>query len=249
MKTLVHNYSSEISTEAMYVAQYLAENDNEVKIWNNQESAFDVFDDFRPDVFLTYYSMLTKDIAKRIKGEGIKSVINVTGATLEHIDVINEIMENHYCFQNYKILPDIKVIAPCADLYLANSPSINLKNYAVESLFIVEDKEDLEAYKEMFNTRETYHVLTNNKELHEVKGVDSYVPISTLSKLYSNYEEIFIRRPSQAFYDAAYYGSGCNLFENTQSCVFLKKEVVKSLHSPYNRVKDLLEWIGENTNK
>jgi len=246
MRTLVHNYSSEISTEAIYIAQFLREEGNEVKFWNNQESAFDVFDDFKPDVFFTHYLMLTKDIAKRTKGEGVKTVINVTGATPQHLQVIDDMMENHYCFQNYKMLPDIDVVAPCADFYLKDTPGLKVPRYAIETLFIVDSQQELDLVSPLFEDRETYHVLTNSIDMKASNQVDEYVSIAVLSKLYQNYEEIIVTKSNQVFFDAAYYGGKCGLIQREGNPVFLQKEVVESGHSPYNRVTALLEKIGEN---
>ena len=64
MKILIHNYSSEISTEPFYLAQALANMGYETRIWNNEVSAFDIFDTFDPDVFITHYQIITTDIAK-----------------------------------------------------------------------------------------------------------------------------------------------------------------------------------------
>lgn len=246
MKILVHNYSSETSTEPLYIAKCLEENGHETKMWSNKQSAFDVFDEFNPQVFITHYLMLTHDIIKRLVGENIKVLINVSGATQQHLDVIGKKDNlNIYLFQNYDLLEGINVVGPCADTYSGKNYAGTFPLFVTESLFIIEDVKDLNSIKPLFADMETYHVISLSRDLVKLKEVDAYVPVAAMSALYQNYDEVFVTKMSQAFFDAAHYRGGCRLVQDGEKSVFLENQVVKSHHFPYNRVKALLEQIGD----
>lgn len=246
MRTLVHNYSSETSTESIYMANAMQEAGHTVKVWNNQQSAFDAFDDFNPDILLTHYLALTKDIAKRVKSSHAKICINVTGAEPDKIDTIQNVFENYYCFQNYSMLPDIDLISPCADVYAGSKHKGIFPEYHAASLFVVDNEDDLKKIEPYCADCGTYHVISLSQSLVGFKNVDAHVSIAPLTALYQNYNKVFVTKPSQAFFDAAYYGNECFLLQNEKKWVFLGNDVVKDRHTPYNRVRQLLESLGEN---
>ena len=65
MKTLIQNYSSALSTEAMYFNRCLQEGGVDSVLWaNGQTSAFDIFDAVRPEIFISHYKFITTDITK-----------------------------------------------------------------------------------------------------------------------------------------------------------------------------------------
>ncbi len=246
MRTLVHNYSSEISTEPLAFAQALHRCGQKVHVWNNERSAFDMFDDFNPDVFITNFMMITVDIIKRLRNADTKVAINVTGAKQDHLDYIKSVGVKAFFFQSHPNLEDVYISRPFADIYLGERNAEGIPDYKADTLFVVNSKDDLALVRDTFPSKNSFHVVTTSRDLIEFKEVDAYVPIAPLSKLYPKYNEVIVTKPNQAFYDAAYYGPGCQLFEGEENSFFLRKEVVESVHTPYNRVVALFEQFGEN---
>jgi hypothetical protein len=80
MKILLHNYSSELSSEPAYLYHALNQCGVNVGIWADPNmSAFDVFDLFSPDVFVTHVENLSPDIVKYLQQNGkIELVLNAT---------------------------------------------------------------------------------------------------------------------------------------------------------------------------
>ena len=90
MKMLIQNYSSGLSTEAMYFNQCLREGGLESHMWaDGQISAFDIFDAVKPDIFISHYKFITTDIIKYLKqAKNIPMVLNVTGTNEQEIQQI-----------------------------------------------------------------------------------------------------------------------------------------------------------------
>ena len=247
MKILVHNYSSETSTEPLYFYRCIQEKIGECRVWNNQESAFDIFDDFDPSVFITHFSMITNDIVKRLQKSKTKLVVNVTGAVQEVLDRIESfgLEGGVFFFQNFNLLDNVEVIEPCADTYVAQGVKLK-KAYDIETLFVVDNPRDIELLSPLMEDRKTFHVISLVNDLIGLKEVDACVPVAHLSRLYQNYSEIIVTKPTQSLFDAAYYGGGAKILNNLGNLDFLQKKVVESAHSPYNRVSALLEKIGNS---
>ena len=79
MKTLIHNYSSGLSTEPMYFNQCLTECGVESHLWGDPNvSAFDMFDAINPEIFISHYRFLTNDIIKYIRQNNkIEMILNM----------------------------------------------------------------------------------------------------------------------------------------------------------------------------
>lgn len=246
MRTLVQNYSSEASTEAMYFNQALLEVGLESHLWRNGESAFDIFDNTKPDLFITHFGLLSKDIVKRLTGSDIKVAINMTGANEDILKQLQNLPINlALAFQNDKTSLHLPVISPCADVFMSRRLT-DAPDYKIEALFVVEGPEDFKSFEPMMGASETYHVITPSSNLKEFKGVDAHLPLMALSSIYSKYNSVVTNRASQAMYDAAYYNGESGICTgDPESFIKLKKEVVCSGHTPYNRVRQLLQNIGE----
>jgi len=244
MRILVHNYSSETSTEPAYFAQYLQSQGHQVHMWKNERSAFDMFDDFNPDLYITHFVMLSEDIIKRIYDSDIQVCINVTGISKNVLDLIKSRLPKAYLFQNFNMV-EVDVIPPCCDTYIGES-TVDRPVYSIETLFIVDTESDMDLISGMFDSKDTYHVIATSSDLNKIKEVDACVPVAGLPMIYQNYSEVIVTKPNQAFFDAAYYNGSCGLVQREGNPLFLQKKVVESLHSPYNRITELLEKIGKN---
>jgi hypothetical protein len=241
MRVLVHNYSSETSTEALYFYRALGRVGLDAKIWlNGNISAYDAFDQSNPDLFITHHSVLNRDIIRRLYEDRIPVVVNCTGISRENLELIKSLEINlKLCFENVKSGLGLKVISPCADIFLKER-KVNLPTYSSDTLFVVSSLDELKKVDTEGETK--YHIISIARDLIKEPSVDYYMPIVDIYKIYPNYKKVVSTYPSQVIFDAAYYG---NLSVDKNKINF-KSEVVKSVHTPYNRISELLLGIGED---
>ena len=97
MKLLIQNYSSEETTEPLYINECVNRVEGSSSaIWGDKSvSAYDMFDAVNPDLFLTHYTLLSDDVVKYLSSSGIDLVLNITGAEQGHIDMLEEIISNN----------------------------------------------------------------------------------------------------------------------------------------------------------
>tara|TARA_A100001515_G_scaffold124809_1_gene109283 strand:+ start:553 stop:1425 length:873 start_codon:yes stop_codon:yes gene_type:complete len=166
MKTLFLNYSSALSTEAMYLHRSFIEAGEEAVMWNpNSQSAFDTFDYVKPDVFVTHFAFLTNDIIKYLsKNKKISMALNVTGATKEQIQQIESfdvnlvtMFTNLYESNNNLrgMKSKINGIYPGADIFLPVMPT---PEYNLNKCFLSLDNND--QLKREREAEEEYHVMS-----------------------------------------------------------------------------------------
>jgi hypothetical protein len=241
MRVLVHNYSSETSTEALYFYRALGTIGLDAKIWlNSNLSAYDAFDQSNPDLFITHHKVLNRDIIRRLYEDKIPTVINCTGISQENLDLIKSLEINlKLCFENVKSKLGLKVIGPCADIFLKER-KVSLPAYSSDTLFVVSSFDELKRVNTEGETQ--YHVISIARDLIKEPSVDYYMPISDIYKIYPNYKKVVSTYPSQVIFDAAYYGN----VSVDKNKINFKSEVVKTTHTPYNRISELLAEIGED---
>ena len=217
MKTLIQNYTSMLSTEPMYIAKSLELAEQEVFLWNDPNmSAFDVFDSFNPDVFLTHYHFLSQDALKYLsQNKKIQCVLNVSGITNEDLEKVANIIEEEgvncpFVFTNaHQLLPKLKSdkikvesILPGLDVFL---PAEQFTDFDIDLGVIgLEMNKEIEDY---VANKETYHLLKLTTSPDQDKNFDMPINVITMRSLYSKYKEIMIATGmnvifSQLFYDA-----------------------------------------------
>ena len=246
MRTLVQNYSSEISTEPMYIAQGLKNLGFEAELWDqNQVSAFDIFDDYKPDIFITHSALITEDTVKRLDGTDIKVMVNVTGMQEGVIPRLEELFPGCNLFQNETTIKNVDTVPACADIFL---PAKNVLKYKIDLLCLVRNGEEIEKFNKMDKSDyRTYHVVGVGNSLRDLKGVDAALSLRELPIIYPNYSNRIACGVGQAAYDAAYHGGECGILSNSKTIsMFLKKESVRSIATPYNRIASLFRMIGKD---
>ena len=157
MRILFENYNSYYSTEATYLHHSLAQVGLEVFIWEPQSQnipVFDLFDQIKPDLFVTHYKSLKPEVIKRLTNDKCQVILNVSGATEnEAEDLETQLAEANinikFLFYNNQKPAGFKSkcvqIMPAADIFLGqNAPSKNKIPYVVVSLSPVE--RDFEVY-------------------------------------------------------------------------------------------------------
>ena len=132
MISLVYNYSSNVSTEPLYLQKCITEAGGTSHLWADHSiSTFDIFDSIKPDVFICHFSRFTTDMLKYLSNnKNISIVLNITGAADEHIQSIEQAFDvnniscpffftnTHKLIKTVNTKREIKCILPSIDVFL-----------------------------------------------------------------------------------------------------------------------------------
>ena len=196
MKTLIQNYTSALSTEPMYLNRCLAECEEQAELWANPNiSAFDAFDKFNPDLFITHYTFLTEDILKYLSGKpNMSMALNITGASQEEILRIDEmcgpinlpLMFTNFYDANRIESKKTKTISlyPAADIFLAPIPT---PEFSIEACILSVQENNL--YQDRIENKKTYHKFSLNPQANYG---DMSLDIASMRSFYSKYQEIIL---------------------------------------------------------
>ena len=244
MKTLIHNYSTPKCTEPMYFGKSLELAGERIHVWSDPSiSAFDMFDSFQPEVFITHYRLLTNDILKYIASSNkkINIVFNVTGASEDEIKILEEIQENNkldipFVFSNvpdsitYPKSRKIKTvnIMPSADIFLPKSETID---YSIDSAIVGLDMNDL--VKESCKGHDTYHMLCLGEDPQ--KEFDSQITLQDLISIAGKYKHIVLAGGvelllSQALFETTLHANKTTMKTDDQSQHILDKFLASLFH-------------------
>jgi len=199
MKTLIHNYSSTLSTEPMYFSKCLEMAGLEPAFWANPSvSAFDMFDATLPDVFISHFAYLTQDIVKYLNqsNRNIEVVLNVSGCNEQQLEMIDSLASDKklkipFVFSNMPeniIQPKTKTIKsvnilPAVDIFV---PAGGLPDYNIDVGILYTQPSDL--LEQYIKDKDNYHLLC----LGDSKEADLNVTIQSLRSLYPKYKEVVL---------------------------------------------------------
>lgn len=216
MRILIQNYASPISSEPLYLNQTFSTAEGiESHLWSpSSMSVFDVFDRFKPNVFVCHYLGVSNEIISYIaQNNDIKLAVNITNideqdlSTLEKLLTENKITCSVMFSNNYDFIDQCKPevfkyekLLPCADIYFAPS---DIPDYKLQAGMIASSQsEELTKLEEKFDS---YHKMKIGVEQDD--NFDINTNVIMLASLYSKYEEIVICDSvdvafSQIFFDA-----------------------------------------------
>tara|TARA_R110000824_G_scaffold249717_1_gene438617 strand:- start:263 stop:1135 length:873 start_codon:yes stop_codon:yes gene_type:complete len=223
MISLVYNYSSNVSTEPLYLQKCISEAGGTSHLWaDNTISAFDMFDSIKPDVFICHFTRVTTDMLKYLSNnKNISIVVNVTGAADEHTQAIEHAFDNNniscpFFFTNtHKIIVttntkrELKHILPGIDVFL---PKLTPPLFNVDTCYIATGKSDLlsECIKE--DNKESYHLIS----IGDGEDFDIKLNIKDLVSFFDKYKVCnlvgsidFVM--SQLFYEVSFRSKGISL--------------------------------------
>jgi hypothetical protein len=197
MRILFHNYSTAISTEPLYLSKALKFADVEAAVWSNARvSAYDMFDGFKPDVFVTHFQHFSNDVLTYLKNNNkFDVVLNVTGATESQLKYIESCFNENsikcpFIFSNsFDDSPKTKLkfitMYPAADIF--NRSDDKFMDHGVPEAIISDNfSENLE---NLIGEKEVFHLLyITEKELDS--HFDMRVNALTLSRYYNQYPKI-----------------------------------------------------------
>lgn len=242
MKILIQNYTSDISTEAMYFDGCFKRTSVESSIWNDNVSAFDVMDATSPDVLICHFAKVTQDIIKYLsRNKKHELVLNVTGATAENLNMVEQVILGSkikcpFVFSNiHEVIAQPKPeslkfvnILPGADLFLSKGD--NDLTFSVEAGIISTSKPDL--VNSLAVNYETYHRLQLAGREQNV-AYDLPVTVMNLTNLYDRYEKVVIADDvelmfSQVAFDAM-AKSNHAIFQTTDNQINKMQEILATL--------------------
>mgnify|MGYP005990936569 CR=1 FL=1 len=222
MRVLIQDYSNPDSTEAMYLCQSFNSVGVESTLWNSDRiSAYDVFDAFRPNVFIAHFSKVTNDILKYLcQDKSIRVIFNMSGAQQHHVDQLDGIIRElglncPFVFTNTtKDMNKLKSSAvEVTDLPLALDVfSLQMKHAMPEfdlDFGIITNYDCKNRLSKMFEECNGYHFLSTSSNLTD--KLDITAPELQLQSLYSKYKKILIARDDQvipqSIFSAVYQGA------------------------------------------
>lgn len=255
MKFLISNYSTPWMTEPFYINATLSMIKETSKILDANQSLYDGFDTFKPDIFITHAKQISKDLITYLtENTNIKLLINTTGIDGNNADQLAAALENYkinYVFFGQHEIAGSKIknaIVPAgADIFLNH----NARKFNIDKLIFVDSEDQIKEYDG------TYHITSTDTSL--TQKVDFVAPVTMLSSLFSNYNEIIFCGGNyigtQVSFDAIY--SGTKVVFDTKvnadldkiDSIFKKQKLltsVKSKHTCLNRVKSILSHICDN---
>lgn len=208
MKILISDYSSDFTTEPMYLNTCFNNAGCKSTLLPNKTSLYDGFDICKPDVYITHHKMLSKDLLLYLKENSDRKldlIVNISDMSQENLSKLDSVLNENKIkpalyFVNYydhglKSRNNIISLLPGADLFLKSEN----KQYDIEYAIMIQSKEDCKPIGD------TYHFVTYNQNIDKI--ADIFLPIYRLAHLYSNYRHIVFKYFdgyfSQAFFDAS----------------------------------------------
>lgn len=223
MITLVYNYASNGSTEPLYLQKCISEAGGTSHLWADDNiSTFDIFDSIKPDVFICHFSRFTTDMLKYLSShKNISIVLNITGATDEHIQSIDQAFSSNnincpFFFTNtHKLIRtvntkrELKYILPGIDVFL---PKLTPPLFNADACYITTEKSDLLSKFVQDDGKESYHLIS----IGNGEGFDIQLNIKDLISFFDKYKVCNIVGSidfvmSQMFYEASFRSKGISL--------------------------------------
>jgi len=276
MITLFYNYSASISTEPLYLHKCISEAGGTSHMWADPAiSAFDIFDSIKPDVFVCHFSRLTTDMFKYLSNnKNISIVLNITGATDQHIQSIEQAFDANniscpFFFTNAHELigtvntkKELKYILPGIDVFL---PKLTPPAFNADACYIAAEKSDLLSTFIKDDAKESYHLIS----LANGEDFDIHLKITDLVSFFDKYKVCnlvgdahFVM--SQLFYEASFRSNGISLrvsdddhnkIDKMFKSLFFEEEgknvgdvvrqQLKSKHSCFNRASQLVKALKD----
>ncbi len=194
MKILFDNYNTASSTESSYLANALANAGLQCAHWQREGiSAFDMFDKFQPNVFVSKYEHLSEDALKCISQFKCKLILNVTGITKNEAEELQLMLKEmsidlffvFYNFNKPEGFKDVKCvqILPAVDIFVSSQEH---KGPKIPYLLLADDSD--------FKTPEVgevYHKIFLCDQ-QKATGFDASVNIMSLVGMSNVYENAFL---------------------------------------------------------
>lgn len=271
MRFLIHNYSSTVSSEPLYLYQALQHAGIEVQLWADPNmSAYDAFDRVQPDVFVSAYTHINDQIMEYLlKSKKIKVMLNVTGASESQLQGIkNAFSSVELClFTNSFNVAGAETMYPAFDIFNGLQPIVEIQDKLDTAIICEEISEKVE---ELIGQKDVYHILYIG-EGEKPAGFDLRVDIRSVKKILPLYKNVILVGSnelcsSQVFLDMSMYADNFNVIAEDQDLFYNKclttlfdnknvdeskqlneqiKSQIKSKHTPFHRAARLAKLAGD----
>ena len=209
---------------------------------NLSGGVFDMFDTFKPDIFIAHAGALTADILKYlVSNRRIECIFNITGSQQENLDALDTLVKQNgircpFFFTNQPeslnslLQRNTKLISVMhgADIFLSEQP-VDIEEYKID-LGVFTNYDIKDRLNEFFSEYESYHVISSLEDLSGV--VDVVVPPIGIHKIYGNYSRNIIATENlcvpQSLFDSLLYGNKTYLKPKYSSQDSKGNEVIQS---------------------
>ena len=228
MNTLIYNYSSNYSSEALYLQRCIKEAGGTSHLWADKSiSTFDIFDSIQPDIFICHFSAFTTDMLKYLSNnKNVSVILNITGATNDHIQSVEHAFDannircpflftnTHELIKTVNTKRPLKYILPGVDLFL---PQLTPPPFDVDACYIATEKSDLLSKFIKDDNKASYHLIS----IDDKEGFDVQLNIKDLISFFDKYKICNIVGSidfvmSQVFYEASLRSKGISLRVNDE---------------------------------
>lgn len=271
MRFLIHNYSSPVSSEPLYLYQALQHAGIEVQLWADPNmSAYDAFDRVQPDVFVSSYTHINDQIMEYLlKSKKIKVMLNVTGASESQLRGIKNAFSGVELslFTNSFNVAGAETMYPAFDIFNGPQPIVEIQDKLDTAIICEEISEKVE---DLIGQKDVYHILYIG-EGEKPAGFDLRVDIRSVKKILSLYKNVILVGSnelcsSQVFLDMSMYADNFNVVAEDQDLFYNKclmtlfdnknvdeskqlneqiKSQIKSKHTPFHRAARLAKLAGD----
>lgn len=269
MNILIDNFLTREDTQCLYLYHELKNMENtNVYFWASKNiSTYDIFDDTKPDIFVSHVSAINFELGSYLDDNKQKDkliiVLSTYGVDPEsiinlehHIEKEQKLFLMHRGKLNTRKLKTID-INHCVD---PNLKQMKFEYSNIDTGYFVKSNEDIK------QESGCYHYISNMAD-----NADICLPEQSMATTYSNYKQIIFKNLgefNQAFFDALYYcdkvyytpydksideisekmfGQVLNI--NNKRIDFDKvKHIIKEKHMPKNRVKTIMSQLPINQN-
>jgi hypothetical protein len=258
MNVIIDNYTSEKTTEPMYLAECFNRVGIQAALWNRSEvSLFDLYEIIKPNLIIANLSTISLDLFKVLKGKSTDLVVNISGGSQEDVSALESAVKanNISCpllfsdgiNDKYKTSLTHLEIMKGADIFLSSQNIDGIPDYSIDKAFFVDSAQDV-------THEDTYHVIGIE---HDVP-FDMFLPINVNHEICKKYKKIeFIQSKlslPQHFFDVNFYGSDVSTktagSDSDTISSFISQHFgedvqssVKSKHSCVSRAARLLQKI------
>lgn len=276
MKILFHDFSNVATTEPRYLNTALRQCNLDSNIWNNPKaSVYDTLDMAKPDVLVSHYQALNQDMIKYLSQSNIELALNVTGATQNVIDMIDNDLSNkikikllydntyHKAIARSKKIKSEQIM-PAADIFC------NVQNVEHTFKLGILTSTESEQYKEEAIKEPVHHRLHLGVSGENDGQFDLDVDVQNLPSILQMYDHFKVVDTvgsvcSQLFFEVCLHAKGLNIivpesekemlhksfervFTDSDAEVVgeqIKQQIVKN-HTPFHRAARLLKMLGDD---
>lgn len=219
MKFIIDNYSSNATSQALYLYSYINNLENHSCYLNNGDRyIFDILDEYTPDVYITSCHALSYDVIRYLESQKptFKLMINVDSAKQGEVYTIEEALLNKKIdFQLFgNNTGKNKIMTKKMKIFnLIDGADLNIvqdKEYwknKIDIMFVVEDSLDTMNVKHVAETlsNKTFHLASFTKPTEISTSI-----IDARKNLYHNYKNIVFagleHGIKQSFFEAILFG-------------------------------------------